>query len=148
MECGGAGLLRDSRSIYIRSGPFLSQHDFWGVASALEAELRAILLGLTTVKQQQLHPIIIESDCLVAVNEANRPGVSFSPCGAVIREIQCLANTFSDCTLIMFLDVNCLAHDLGHLLALYMCNNSGGKPCPLFFCNPIRLYFTIIGLVI
>ncbi|XVF12592.1 hypothetical protein REPUB_Repub08aG0132100 [Reevesia pubescens] len=58
------------------------------VGSALVSELHAIFLGLSLARNWNMADIIIESDCLVVVNEIRKSGASMLFGGRIVEDIR------------------------------------------------------------
>jgi ribonuclease HI len=82
---GGTGMvLRDDAGNII----FTACHHLFQCEGALEAELRACEEGLSLAMQWTDKPIVLESDCRVAVDMINEKGVNRSPVAALVNSIR------------------------------------------------------------
>ena len=77
---GVGGVLRDKNGYFVAAFSKSIQH----VASAQHVELMAIRKAIDFIKQQQLTIIIIESDCLLAVQDIHHPGRNLSVLHAAV----------------------------------------------------------------
>ncbi|XVF18972.1 hypothetical protein REPUB_Repub11eG0070400 [Reevesia pubescens] len=101
------------------------------ISSAFMGELLAILVGMEIAKEWSLPCVILETDCLQAVQEISKKGESFAVGDCMVADIRYISCTFNKCSFVnVEREVNSLAHELAKLPN---CNNShvtypGGLP--------------------
>ncbi|XVF23130.1 hypothetical protein REPUB_Repub13aG0011300 [Reevesia pubescens] len=83
------------------------------IGSPLTAEIEAILQGLLLAYEWGLREVILETDCLQAVNEIRRQGRSLIQAGCLVDDIRELSSLFNSCNIVFVRrSANRLAHDL------------------------------------
>ena len=108
------------------------------VDSPLQAELMAILFGLQVTSEQEFKEILVESDCLLAVQEILRRQDSLCEWGSILMDIQDRSLEFNQCS---FRHINRFANVLAHNLSKVYCevgeHNIWRNSLPPSMCNPI-----------
>ena len=96
----------------------------------------AILFGLQLGNEMNLQQVIVESDCLIAVNELQKEKASFCECASIFQDIQDLSFEFVSCS---FGHVNRTINTLAHNLARVHCGvgvrNIWRRFLPPSLCN-------------
>ena len=82
MHAGAGGLFRNHKSEWI-----VGFSKSCGLCTSLEAELHAILIGLQIVQQRGFSKLIIETDCLLAVEAVNNVAQVFGNCSKLVNSI-------------------------------------------------------------
>ncbi|XVF19448.1 hypothetical protein REPUB_Repub11eG0112000 [Reevesia pubescens] len=136
----GVGLVaRDSTGTVV----FSAYTRFNSVRSSLMAEVLAIWWALEIAREQHFNRIVVESDCLLAVNEINNKGRrTLWEGGNVIYNIVDLALEFSICTFSHTRrNSNKLAHVLAKCATQVDCVNFFWRSLPSNICNPDLLHY-------
>ena len=90
-----------------------------GIDSSLQAEALGILFGLQIGNELNFHNVILESDCLIVVNEIAKKQDSFCVWASILQDIQDLSLEFSSCS---FRHVNREVNELAHSIARVHCD--------------------------
>ena len=114
VACLGA-VARDSQASII----FSAVSKVAGIDSSLQAEALGILFGLQIGNELNFHNVILESDCLIMVNEIAKKQDSFCEWASILQDIQDLSLEFSSCS---FRHVNREVNELAHSIARVPCD--------------------------
>jgi ribonuclease HI len=118
---GGAGMiLRDDQGAVI----FTACRHLVSCDSPLEAELRACAEGLFLAMRLSDCPIVVESDCLEAVQMINEDTVNRSPYAGLINEVKYLCGSARECNVVhISRELNGVSHSLSQFGHVQTCTN-------------------------
>jgi ribonuclease HI len=118
---GGIGMiLQDDQGVVIFSA--CQHHDSCG--SPIEAELRACVEGLALAMRWRDCPIILETDCLEAVQMINDETLNRSPVAGLVNEVKRLCSSASECRVVHISRIiNGVSHSLAQFGRVQTCSN-------------------------